>query len=526
MVRRLGRALRGGLVALLLLSAGAASAQPAAVLGGQAIIATLPFDGHESAAPPPRPLQVMPTASTLGEVLMGRPQSTNYRVLPPDVFGGLARIKYRGRAPDLRAMARLLKANLLLGGWLEATPGPDAPKPYRLTLTVYDADGQLVGQLAYDVDSPTLNPIRLRSQATAFFQMVDGALKLPGPASPVAAPPPMRIAAAAPPPPPALPSAGSPVSSGPVRQAEDQETAPLGPADQSLVPRTPALNDIFDRRGPWQTAVDVRAGFLYSARQLTNDGSPLSFPRSGASGLLLHLDLHPLAFLKQSSAAAAGLGVRVTAQLPFWGTLQQVNEQGGTVGSVKAGESRVDVALRWHLNYWDDVLRPDIELEALFGDHQFTFDPKTQVNLAYLHVPPSEYRYLGGLIGVRLFFTRRLSGRLAFSLAKDVSLGLMDTPGIDAAGKSISPTVNGFQSYGPGRGWLWRTDLGFTAELFRGITAGAAFFYEQNKLSFDGQGNILQASSTTTAGAPVTTAQDEYLGFMLTIGYAFRPWIH
>ena len=48
-----------------------------------------------------------------------------------------------------------------------------------------------------------------------------------------------------------------------------------------------------------------------------------------------------------------------------------------------------------------------------------------------------------------------------------------------------------------------------------------ASIYEQNKLNFAGQGNILQTDQKT----PVTDAQDEYMGIMFTVGYAYRPFI-
>lgn len=509
-----------------------------------AVIALLPFDGKETTNPPRKPLSVMPTANALSEALMVRPQSVRYRVLPPDLFGGIARIKYHGKAPDLRAMARLLKANLLLGGFLEATPGPESPKPYRLTLTLYDAEGQVVGQLGYDLEAPTINTQRFLTQATAFFQLLDGTLHIPGatPAGlqeqqPVAAapqPPPAAPAPSSYTPPPAVPQTLPPpsstyVASTPhpsaqkgdrgqpraVLQADDHEEAPLGPMAQSLVPKTKEASYLYDRRPPWQSAFDVRAGYLYNTRSLVNENSPLSFPRSGASGLLLNFELHPLAFFKQVSSPLAGLGMRLTAMLPFWGSILSVSQQGGSsVGSYQAAERRVEFALRWHWNFWNDVLRPDIEVEGLFGDHAFEFSQP--MNLPYLALPSADYRYLGALAGLRLYFTRWLSARAALSFAKHLSLGALTTVGVDGAGMN-QVNVNGFQSYGPGSGWLWRADLGASAEIWHGITAGLGFYYEANSLSFDGQGNIFK-----TDGTAVTRVRDDYLGFMLHVGYYFR----
>ena len=68
---------------------------------------------------------------------------------------------------------------------------------------------------------------------------------------------------------------------------------------------------------------------------------------------------------------------------------------------------------------------------------------------------------------------------------------------------------------------LWRLDLGASADVFRGITLGAAFYYEQNRATFEGQGNIYQTDNKT----PVSAMQDSYTGVLLTLGYVYRPWI-
>ena len=43
-------------------------------------------------------------------------------MLTADIFAGIARLKYRGRPADLRAMGRLLKAKVMLGGWSKRRP--------------------------------------------------------------------------------------------------------------------------------------------------------------------------------------------------------------------------------------------------------------------------------------------------------------------------------------------------------------------------------------------------------------------
>ena len=488
----------------------ASQASPTAQL---ATIVAMPFDGRDAAAPPKKPITPMPTAAAISDALMVRPQAAKYRVLTADVFAGIVRMKYRGRPADLRAMGRLLKAKVLLGGWIEATPGPEAPKPYRLTLTLYDGEGQLLGQLGYDVETPYIDAGRFLSQSAAFLQMLDAALGVDKPAAapaPVAVSPPPRVVA-----PPVAAEPPRAVSPRAVAQYDDREVAPLGPDDRPLVPRTKQAQDEFLRRPPWQPAFVVRVGYLYSSRALSNEGSTIGFPRSGAHGAVLHAELYPLAFWRHAGDALSGLGVRFTAQLPQWGDIKQQSQAGGaTTGSYNATERRFEFGLRWSYNPWDQVRRPVFDLEALYGDHLFAFS--NPVNLLYISLPSAGYRYLGGQFGLSMFLTGWLGLRGTFLFSKHLALGQMTTPGLDADGNSLRDQ-NGFQSYGSGNGWMWRTDWSVNAEIWRGIHAGFAFFYEQNKLTFDGKGNISRSD-----GMPVLRAQDEYVGVMLSVGYAFR----
>lgn len=473
----------------------------------------MPFDGRDFPTPPRKPITPMPTAAAVSDALMARPQARGYRVLAPDVFANIARMKFRGKPAELRIMGRLLKANVLLGGWIEATPGPDAPKPYRLNLTLYDGEGQLLGQLGYDVDSPSIEAGRFVTQTTAFLQMLDSALGLnrpPAVARPTPTPPTVTPSIEVPAP---VQRPSAPVA---VAQADDREAAPLsGPDSMPVGPHHNKALDVVERRPPWQEAFDLRVGYLYSSRALSNADSAVAFPQSGAHGVVLHGELYPASFFRAAGAASSGLGLRVTAQLPQWGSIKQQSQVGGAqTGSYTATERRIEVGLRWHWNPWDDTWRPDFEIEGLFGNHLFSLT--NPVNLLYVSLPSADYRYLGAKFGLRLFPTRWLSFRGTLSFAKHLSMGQVTTPGQDASGASLRDQ-NGFQSYGPGSGWLWRADLGATAEIWRGIHAGFAFFYEQNQLTFQGQGNILRNDTK-----PVTSASDDYLGVMLTLGYTFR----
>jgi hypothetical protein len=527
-----GLSLPLALSTVAVLPAGVAHAQPRPT-PAPVVIAMMPFDGKDTPAPPKKPVQPMMTAAAIADTLSARPQASGYRIIAADLWASLARLRTRNKASELQSAAKLLKAGVLIGGYLEATPGSDAPKPYRLTLTLYDAQGQLLGQLAYDLDQPTIVPAQFSSQATAFFQMLDQAVQ---PLAPMATS--QR---------PAQPGAAysqssgaygqaagaaygqanpvdSGAASGPAMKYEDKEEAPLLPGEERpkkgpLVPQSKEAHDLYDRRGPWTPGLDLRLGFLWNGRSLSNEGSDLRFPFSGAPGIALHAELYPLAFVKHASDALAGFGARIDVQRPFWNDIQQKTQlNGGTSGLYSASEYRVEGGIRWHYNPWNAELRPDFEVEGLYGVHSFS--TKGKENIDYLRIPPAEYRYAGAQFGMKMFFTRRIAARAALTLAKLLSLGLLDTPGVDGQGNSTRD-LNGYQSYGPGSGMLWRLDLGASADVFRGITLGAAFYYEQNRATFEGQGNVYQTDGKT----PVSAMQDSYTGVMLTLGYVYRPWI-
>lgn len=483
------------------------------------VIAMMPFDGKDTATPPKKPLQPMITAAAIADALSVRPQATGYRLISADLWSSLAKLRTRNRAADLRSAAKLLNAKVLIGGFLEATPGNEAPKPYRLTLTLYDVEGQMIGQLGYDLDKPTLSGPAFASQATAFFQMLDQAVQPPATQRPPVATAQPGTAGQY--------GATSPGAAQPAvaPQIDDKEDVPLLSEDGTqtrrgpLVPQSNDAREIYDRRSPWVPALDLRFGFLWNGRELTNEGSDLKFPFSGAPGIAVHAELYPLAFLKNVGNALAGIGARIDVQRPFWSDIQQKTQvNGGSNGLYSASEYRVEGGLRWHYNPWDRELRPDFELEALYGLH--TFATARKENIDYLRIAPAEYRYAGAQLGVRMFFTRRVAARAGLTLAKLLSLGLLDTSGVDGAGMSLRD-ANGYQSYGPGSGMLWRLDLGLTVDVYRGLTLGAGFYHEQNRVSFQGQGNIYQTDGRT----PVTAMKDAYTGILFNVGYAYRPWI-
>lgn len=484
------------------------------------VVALLPFDGKEAATPPQNPLAPRAT-SDLVEKLISERTPKLYKVLPQAEWVRMARRRFQGKTGQIEAIAKALQADVVVGGWLEATPSQEANRPYRLTIALYNSWAEPLGQVPLDLERRDADVATLAAhpQSATVFQMIDRALGLH----------PMQKR-----------PGGTARAPGGVSQADDTESAPLtgpepvlgqdsGPArDVPLVPPNPEAQEIYYQRPPWRPVFDLQAGYLFSSRHLSDNGSGREFNRSGASGVILHGELYPLAELHRVPLAAAGLGVRVTVLLPFWPDIKQVDETGAQTGLLSATEYRAEVGfLRWHWNFAQALLRPDIQLEALYGYHHFDVDRKLNVNI--VNIPPVDYSYLGASIGTRVYLLRRWHAQLGVALAGILDTGPMGQPGAPMDNPTLAAPPRTYHVYGPGNGWLWRLDFATGVRVWRGLSVNFGFYYEQKLLSFDGIGDILlrQQPARNPGGEPgappvkVTSATDEYGGVYFTLGYVY-----
>ena len=79
-----------------------------------------------------------------------------------------------------------------------------------------------------------------------------------------------------------------------------------------------------------------------------------------------------------------------------------------------------------------------------------------------------------------------------------------------------------YHVYGPGGGWLYRTDVSLYVRLVAGLHLGVGGYYEQKQLSFEGTGDVLLLMQPPDPPKlKVTSAKDEFGGFLLTLGYAY-----
>ena len=149
-------------------------------------------------------------------------------------------------------------------------------------------------------------------------------------------------------------------------------------------------------------------------------------------------------------------------------------------------------------------------LELLYGEHSFQTAAKS--NIDYLRIPP---RAIATSVARCTFacFDTTLFHRGGWHAGKHLSLGLQTRPGIDDGSMTAARDKNGFCRTDPAAVIRWaRRGHDAGQRLSRGSRSGALLF-RQNRLSFEGNGNIL-----TTSAQPVTSAKDEYLGVMATVG--------
>lgn len=125
-------------------------------------------------------------------------------------------------------MARLLGARLVMAGSLEATKGSGHPKPYRLHVRIYGAEGgNGPGQLSFDSSTGPLQPQSFADKVSAIQLLIEQSLLRT--AAPQGSPSPVLLTqpvAAIPPPPVAT---TLPQRAGQVQQYEDNEKVRFDP---------------------------------------------------------------------------------------------------------------------------------------------------------------------------------------------------------------------------------------------------------------------------------------------------------
>jgi hypothetical protein len=202
--------------------------------------------------------------------------------------------------------------------------GPDHPKPYRLHVRIYGADGALLGQLSFDLDRPLLQPQSFADKVSAIQLLIEQSLLRTaapqGSPSPVLLPQPV---AAIPPPPVAT---TLPQRAGQVQQYEDNEKVRFDPEKEKaqLVPLSESAQELLLRRPPWQAAIDLQLGYVYSTRLLKMKARSCALGARERTGWRSLASCIRWRCCRAVVRLLAGLGLRAQLVLPFWGEIAHV----------------------------------------------------------------------------------------------------------------------------------------------------------------------------------------------------------
>ncbi len=444
--------------ALVVLAAATAAAQKPKV-------AVLPFNGPQG-------------ARAQGEVVRALRKRAD--IVPQAAWDASAKKLFATShsANDIAAVAGDLGVAVVVTGVVKRDGG------WVLTVSARaGATGKPAEKLKYPLRGPRLDPATLRRLADDIGPAFDKALA--GGATAEEEPKENEVPPAAPPP-----------------GTTSEEENPLAPKKEKEEPPAPAIE-----RPVWAPYVDGSLAFLLSGRNFSFDqsGQP-QFRSSVAAGLRVDASVYPLAFLATRPGAGTnaitGLGAGATFDAVFWpDSIPCTRDMSGnclpTTERYGTSEHRIEAGLRWHWNFLNAPMRPDLLVTLQFGNHAFTIDKKP--NGADVGPPDVSYSYLSIGVGARMPFLN------LFAAFATLNVHIL----IDAG------AIQSANEFGPGGGWGVRLAAGGEARFWRGMTARVSGFYEQFGLSFNG--------STMPPPAKVTMggATDQYYGLVIGLGYVF-----
>ena len=225
-----------------------------------------------------------------------------------------------------------------------------------------------------------------------------------------------------------------------------------------------------------------------------------------ASGLRIDATIYPLAALATRSGAGVnaitGLGIGITFDNVFWpDSIPCSHDTSGncvaTTDHYGTTERRLELGLRWHWNFLNAPMRPDLLFSIQYGFHNFIIEKKADGS--DVGPPDVSYSYVTLGLGIRIPVIERIALFALFNLHL-----LLDGGPIQSAAE-----------FGPGGGYGIRLSLGGDVMIYKGLFARLSAFYEQFGLSFN-QSSVPPPAKTTIGGAT-----DQYYGGLLGVGFAF-----
>jgi hypothetical protein len=385
-------------------------------------------------------------------------------------------------AADYATVANELGVKVVITGAIKRDGG------WVLSVSVRQGStGKPVEKLKYPLRGPRLDPMTLRRLASDIGASVDNTLE--------GAPP--------------VAEGNDPMATPaePTRNIEDETPLTAKEPKPKKTEKTEEPEGPRIPRPEWTPWVDASIGLSLSSRNFGFDqaGMP-QFRAAVAAGLHLDATAYPLAILGTRSGAlynaVSGIGVGITFDGIFWpdsipctrdanGNCVSTAEHYGTT------ERRLEIGLRWHWNFFNKPMRPDLLFSIQYGFHNFLIEKKADGS--DVGPPDVSYSYVTLGFGAKVPVIERLA-----------LFALLNVHVLVDAGPIQSAT-----EFGPGGGYGIRFSLGGDVKIWKGLYGRLSAFYEQFGISFN-HSSVPPPAKTTTGGAT-----DQYYGGLLSVGYSF-----
>ena len=231
---------------------------------------------------------------------------------------------------------------------------------------------------------------------------------------------------------------------------------------------------------------------MLTGRSFSVDPPPPRFNSSVVAGVRLDLTLFPFAFSwNRARGVFAGLGLGVTLTKPFW---PDSTSKSDPTQRFPTTEIAIEGGLRWKFTLYRPMPRPQLQLIAEGGFHDFAF-AKGVNGADIVGVPDTHYIYasLGG--GLTIHFAD-----WSWLWVKFVYHAVTDTGPIQYP-----------ENYGLAAAYGFRFSGGIDFLAYKGLRIGALGMYERFAIIFgyDPSHRVKIADGAT----------DEYYGGMLLLGY-------
>ncbi|HEU4731163.1 MAG TPA: hypothetical protein VFT22_24890, partial [Kofleriaceae bacterium] len=285
------------------------------------------------------------------------------------------------------------------------------------------------------------------------------------------------------------------------KRVASRDDEPAGEAEPSLDAQADGPGDAQRRVAPGERALDAVAGLSVTARRLTFasrpglTGAPPSYTGAPVAGGMIDATIYPLALAHRRGGVLADLGFNVMYDRVF-----TVNTKDAMGKVYDSKESRFGVGAVFRHAFGHGATSPVVLGSLGYSSQLFSIASGTT-----LGIPSVKYSIVEPGAGLRFPVTPR------FIAGLDARLMLITGTGqIQEAAQYGGASMLGFEG-----------NLGVDYLITRNLFARVAFRFETIGFSFKGNGTLSNARDGDPMTTDVTSARDNYIGGMATLGYAY-----